>query len=66
MSTVRAEQHEQDDEQEPGVILSPEQEAALVQRIATADESEKAGKLMKLRQEKISMGNTCHSSQMAQ
>ena len=46
MSTVRAEQHEQDDEQEPGVILSPEQEAALVQRIATADESEKAGKLL--------------------
>ena len=46
MSTVRAEQHEQDDEQEPGVILSPEQEAALVQRIATADESEKAWKLI--------------------
>jgi len=54
MSTARAEEHDHDGEAD-GVILSSEEEAALVQRLAETDESEQAGRLIpweKLRAER--------------
>lgn len=44
MSTARADEHDQ--EVLEGVVLSPEEEAALAQRLAETDENEKAGRLI--------------------
>jgi hypothetical protein len=48
MSSARADQHkhDHDGEEAGGVILSPEEEAALEQVIAETDEDERAGRVI--------------------